>query len=69
MLEAAAEAARSFGPNAPTLLAVTALIVARFFDSDITFLLRGLLFIALGVAFLITNMAMLRRKGVRREQA
>ena len=32
------------------LLAITALIIARFFDSDLSFLLRGLLFIALGHA-------------------
>ena len=47
------------------LLAVTALILARFFDSDLGFLLRGLLFIALGVAFLAANLIMLRRKGAR----
>ena len=51
------------------LLAVTALIVARFFDSDLSFLLRGLVFIALGLAFLATNIFMLRRKGVSHEQA
>ena len=51
------------------LLVVTALIVARFFDSDLSFLLRGLIFIALGVAFLSTNVIMLRRKGASREQA
>ena len=51
------------------LLAITALIVARFFDSDLSFLLRGLLFIALGIAFLVANVVMLRRKGVNREQA
>jgi hypothetical protein len=51
------------------LLAITALIIARFFDSDLSFLLRGLLFIALGVAFLVANIAMLRRKGANHEQA
>ena len=51
------------------LLAITALIIARFFDSDLSFLLRGLLFIALGVSFLVANIAMLRRKGVNHEQA
>ena len=49
------------------LLAVTALFVARFFDSDLTFLLRGLIFIALGIAFLVTNLFMLRRKGANHE--
>lgn len=51
------------------LLAVTALILARFFDSDLSFLLRGLLFIALGIAFLVANITMLRRKGTNHEQA
>ncbi|MCL5269749.1 MAG: DUF2157 domain-containing protein [bacterium] len=45
------------------LLAVSALIAARFFDTDLDFLLRGLLFIALGVAFLVTNLILIRRKG------
>ena len=51
------------------LLTVAALIVARFFDSDLNFLLRGLIFIGLGVAFLVTNLVMLRRKGASHEQA
>lgn len=49
------------------LLTVTALFVARFFDSDLPFLLRGLIFIALGIAFLVTNLFMLRRKGANHE--
>jgi hypothetical protein len=51
------------------LLTVTALILARFFDSDLSFLLRGLIFIVLGIAFLITNLVMLHRKGANHEQA
>jgi len=51
------------------LLALTALIIARFFDSDLNFLLRGLVFIALGIAFLVANVVMLRRKGASHEQA
>jgi len=51
------------------LLVVSALILARFFDSDLNFLLRGLIFIALGIAFLAANLVMLRRKGVSHEQA
>lgn len=49
------------------LLTLTALIVARFFDSDLSFLLRGLIFIGLGLAFLVANVVMLRRKGARHE--
>ena len=51
------------------LLALAALVVARFFDSDLSFLLRGLVFIVLGIAFLVANVVMLRRKGVSHEQA
>jgi hypothetical protein len=49
------------------LLTLAALIIARFFDSDLGFLLRGLVFIALGIAFLAANVVMLRRKGAARE--
>ncbi len=49
------------------LITLAALIVARFFDSDLSFLLRGLVFIALGVAFLVANLVMLRRKGAPHE--
>lgn len=45
------------------LVALSALAVARFFDSDLSFLLRGLVFIALGIAFLVANVVMLRLKG------
>ena len=45
------------------LVALAALIVARFFDSELSFLLRGLTFIGIGIGFLVTNVVMLRRKG------
>jgi hypothetical protein len=45
------------------LFVISSLIVARFFDCDLDFLLRGLLFIALGIAFLVTNIILIRRKG------
>ena len=51
------------------LLTLAALILARFFDSDLSFLLRGLVFIVLGIAFLVANVVMLRRKGVGHGQA
>jgi uncharacterized membrane protein len=44
------------------LLALSALIVARFFDSDLSFLARGVAFILVGTGFLTTNVVMLRRK-------
>ncbi len=51
------------------LLAVAVLIIARFFDTDLSFILRGLIFIGLGVAFLVANVVMMRRKGADHEQA
>ena len=45
------------------LLTLAASILARFFDSDLSFLARGLAFILIGIGFLATNIVMLRRKG------
>jgi uncharacterized membrane protein len=45
------------------LLALSALLIARFFDSDLSFLARGVAFILVGAGFLATNVVMLRRKG------
>ena len=45
------------------LLALSALIIARFFDSDLSFLARGVAFILVGAGFLTANVVMLRRKG------
>jgi hypothetical protein len=61
--------ARQQGQMNVGLLAVAALILARFFDTDLDFLLRGLIFIGLGVAFLVANLVMVRRKGAVHEQA
>lgn len=38
------------------------LLITRFFDSDFGFLVRGIVFIALGICFLVANLAMARRK-------
>ena len=48
------------------LLVVATLLVFRFFDHDLSFLLRGLVFIGLGILFLVANLAMARRKGADR---
>lgn len=45
------------------MLMLSALVLARFFDSEINFVLKGLVFIFLGVGFLATNVMILRRKG------
>ena len=45
------------------LVTLAALVIARFFDSNLSFLARGLAFIFIGIGFLATNVVMLRRKG------
>jgi hypothetical protein len=42
---------------------LAALIVARFFDSEINFVIKGVVFIFIGIGFLVTNVVILRRKG------
>jgi len=43
------------------LLALATLAVARFFDADVSFLVRGLAFILVGAGFLLTNLVLVRR--------
>ena len=43
-----------------TIIGITVLM--RFFDADLSFVMRGLVFIALGCAFLFMNMRMLRQR-------
>ena len=45
------------------MLMLAILIIARFFDSDISFVMKGLVFIIVGIGFLATNMALARRLG------
>lgn len=45
------------------MLIIVALLLCRFFDADLSFVLRGVLFMVLGSAFLLTNWLFLRRKG------
>lgn len=40
---------------------LAALILARFFDSDIGFVIRGIIFITVGAGFLTANLVLLRR--------
>ena len=44
------------------MAAVCALIVIRFFDSDLDFLWRGIVFLLLGAGFLFVNLKILRVK-------
>lgn len=45
------------------MLMLAILIIARFFDSDISFVIKGLVFIAVGIGFLVTNAILVRRIG------
>ena len=45
------------------MVMLSALVLARFFDSEINFILKGLVFILIGIGFLATNVVILRRKG------
>ncbi|MDA0577379.1 MAG: DUF2157 domain-containing protein [Verrucomicrobia bacterium] len=43
------------------LLTLSALIVARFFDEDFSFVVRGIAFIVIGIVFLTANIVLARR--------
>ncbi len=45
------------------LLIITALILCRFFDGDLSFVIRGLLFVLVGAGFFATNYWMLKKRG------
>jgi hypothetical protein len=45
------------------MLILSALILARFFDSEISFAFKGLVFIFVGTGFLIANAVILRQRG------
>lgn len=44
------------------LLIVSALIICRFFDTDMSFAIRGLLFVAVGAGFFFANYMLIRKK-------
>jgi hypothetical protein len=44
------------------MLIIAALAVARFFDSDFEFVVRGIAFIAIGLGFLVTNLVVFKRR-------
>ena len=44
------------------LLIVTTLIIAKFFDSEMTFIFRGLLFVIIGLGFFCTNFMMIKKR-------
>ena len=46
------------------LLIISVLIIVRFFDYDISFLIRGILFILIGICFFIANYILVKRKKI-----
>jgi hypothetical protein len=44
------------------LLILTALVICRFFDTNWSFIVRGLLFIALGIGFFYANYHLLQKR-------
>nr|WP_321235972.1 DUF2157 domain-containing protein [uncultured Psychroserpens sp.] len=44
------------------LLIITALVVCRFFDTNMSFVIRGLLFVSVGLGFFFTNYIMLKKQ-------
>ena len=44
------------------LFIITALVVCRFFDTNMSFVIRGLLFVGVGLSFFLTNYIMLRKQ-------
>lgn len=47
------------------LLIVTALVICRFFDSNISFIVRGLLFVIVGAGFFAANYLMIKKRKSR----
>jgi hypothetical protein len=54
-------AGRIFEANLGMLI-IAALALARFFDSDFEFVVRGIAFIAVGLGFLVTNLVVFKRR-------
>lgn len=44
------------------LLVITALVVCRFFDTDLSFVVRGILFVSVGIGFFATNYWMIKKR-------
>jgi hypothetical protein len=46
------------------LLVITALVICRFFDTDLSFVIRGVLFVSVGAGFFAANYWMLKKRKV-----
>jgi hypothetical protein len=48
------------------LVTISALVISRFFDLDLTFVVRGVLFIMVGLGFFFMNFYMIRKRGLHK---
>lgn len=44
------------------LMVITALVVCRFFDSNLSFVIRGFLFLSVGAGFFVTNYMIIKKR-------
>ncbi len=51
------------------LLIVTALVICRFFDTELSFIIRGILFVAVGFGFFFANYATIKKRKTRQDGA
>lgn len=49
------------------LLIITVLVLSRFFDTDMSFVVRGVLFVALGAGFFLANRRLLQKRRAQEE--
>jgi hypothetical protein len=54
---------RRLGTVNAGMAVLAAVILCRFFDGDLNFLVRGMAFIVIGIGFLMTNLRLMQRKG------
>jgi hypothetical protein len=45
---------------------IAGIVILRFFDTDLTFITRGLIFIVLGLSFLMANIYLSKRKAANK---
>jgi uncharacterized membrane protein len=56
---------RRLGTVNAGMVVLAAVILCRFFDSDLGFMVRGVAFILIGIGFLTTNLVLLKWKGAK----
>ncbi|MCY7361362.1 MAG: DUF2157 domain-containing protein, partial [Ignavibacteria bacterium] len=44
------------------LIIIMTLVICRFFDTDLSFILRGFLFLLVGIGFFVANLIMLKKR-------